>query len=215
VLTDIAIDYGGVAVQEVYPVELPDLFAGTQLVIAGRYRDGGPATITLSGTTNGRAQSFAYPDQAFRADGGEAFIPRLWATRAIGHLMQQIRLRGEDPELVQSVVSLSTRYGIITPYTSFLIEEDDIIAQSPDATTALAAPAAVSGAEAVERAVTESDMAAAEAPMPLATACATWHCAEKTCSVLGRGHGFLQGFLALHGRLAFERDHGGAALPAA
>ena len=169
VLTDIAIDYGGVAVQEVYPVELPDLFAGTQLVIAGRYRDGGPATITLSGTTNGRAQSFAYPDQAFRADGGEAFIPRLWATRAIGHLMQQIRLRGEDPELVQSVVSLSTRYGIITPYTSFLIEEDDIIAQSPDATTALAAPAAVSGAEAVERAVTESDMAAAEAPMPLAT----------------------------------------------
>ncbi len=169
VLTDIAIDYGGVAVQEVYPVELPDLFAGTQLVIAGRYRDGGPATITLSGTTNGRAQSFAYPDQTFRADGGEAFIPRLWATRAIGHLMQQIRLRGEDPELVQSVVSLSTRYGIITPYTSFLIEEDDIIAQSPDATTALAAPAAVSGAEAVERAVTESDMAAAEAPMPLAT----------------------------------------------
>ncbi len=169
VLTDIAIDYGGAAVQEVYPVELPDLFAGTQLVIAGRYREGGPATITLSGTTNGRVQSFAYPDQTFRADGGEAFIPRLWATRAIGHLMQQIRLRGEDPELVQSVVSLSTRYGIITPYTSFLIEEDDIIAQSPDATTALAAPAAVSGAEAVERAVTESDMAAAEAPMPLAT----------------------------------------------
>jgi len=169
VLTDIAIDYGGVAVQEVYPVELPDLFAGTQLVIAGRYRDGGPATITLSGTTNGRAQSFAYPDQAFRADGGEAFIPRLWATRAIGHLMQQIRLRGEDPELVQSVISLSTRYGIITPYTSFLIEEDDILAQSPDATTALAMPAAASGAEAVERAAAEGDMAAAEAPMPLAT----------------------------------------------
>ncbi len=170
VLTDIAIDYGGVAVQEVYPVELPDLFAGTQLVIAGRYRDGGPATITLSGTTNGRAQSFTYPDQTFRASGGETFIPRLWATRAIGHLMQQIRLRGEDPELVQSVVALSTRYGIITPYTSFLIEEDDIIAQSPaTAATELAAPAAASGAEAVERAAVEGNMAAAEAPMPLAT----------------------------------------------
>ena len=174
VLTDIAVDYGGVRVDQVYPVELPDLFAGSQLVIAGRYRDGGPATITLTGTANGRPQTFTYPDQTFREEGGEAFIARLWATRAIGHLMQQIRLRGEDPELVQSVVNLSTRYGIITPYTSFLIEEDDITAQSgaPDmdlALRSLAAPAAVSGAEAVDRAAMESELAAAEAPMPMAT----------------------------------------------
>ena len=174
VLTDIALDYGGVSVDQVYPVELPDLFAGSQLVVAGRYRAGAQATITLTGATNGRAQTFTYPDQTFRADGGDEFIPRLWATRAIGHLMQQIRLRGEDPELVQSVVSLSTRYGIITPYTSFLIEEDDIFAQTggvPMAAEALAAPADVSGAAAVDRAATESEMAAAEAPlaMPLAT----------------------------------------------
>ena len=174
VLTDIAIDYGGVAVQEVYPVELPDLFAGAQLVVAGRYRAGGPTTITLSGTTNGRPQSFTYADQTFRTDGGEAFIPRLWATRAIGHLMQQIRLRGEDPELVQSIVSLSTRYGIITPYTSFLIEEDDILARTGDvileeAAAELALPPAVSGAEAVERAATEGDLAMAAAPLAMAT----------------------------------------------
>jgi Ca-activated chloride channel family protein len=174
VLTDIAIDFGGVAVHDVYPVELPDLFAGTQLVVAGRYRGGAPATITLSGVTNGRPQSFTYADQSFRAEGGEAFIPRLWATRAIGHLMQQIRLRGEDAELVQSIVALSTRYGIITPYTSFLIEEDDIAAQSnpqflEEAAAELAAPDAVSGAAAVERADTESDLAAAEAPLPMAT----------------------------------------------
>ena len=175
VLTDIAIDFGGVAVHDVYPVQLPDLFAGTQLVVAGRYRAGGAATITLSGTTNGRPQSFTYADQSFRAEGGETFIPRLWATRAIGHLMQQIRLRGEDAELVQSIVALSTRYGIITPYTSFLIEEDDIAAQSnpqlmEQAELALAAPDAVSGAAAVERANAESDLAAAEAPLPMATA---------------------------------------------
>lgn len=175
VLTDIALDYGGAAVEQVYPVELPDLFAGSQLVVAGRYRDGGPATITLSGTTNGRAQTFSYPDQTFRVEGGDEFIPRLWATRAIGHLMQQIRLRGEDPELVQSVVALSTRYGIITPYTSFLIQEDDINAQTggapalDQATEALSAPAAPSGADAVERAAAEGEMAAAEAPLALPT----------------------------------------------
>jgi Ca-activated chloride channel family protein len=50
----------------------------------------------------------------------------LWATRKIGALLNSIRLHGENPELVDSIVRLSTRYGIITPYTSFLIEENDI-----------------------------------------------------------------------------------------
>ncbi|WP_374687442.1 VIT domain-containing protein [Promineifilum sp.] len=175
VLTDIALDTGGVRVDQVYPVQLPDLFAGTQLVVAGRYRDGGPATIVLTGTTNGRLQTFTYPDQTFRDEGGPAFIPRLWATRAIGHLMQQIRLGGENPELVQSIVALSTRYGIITPYTSFLIEEDDIAAQTggvptlEEAADALEAPPAVSGEAAVDRAAVEGEMAAAEAPLALPT----------------------------------------------
>ncbi len=173
VLTDLVLDLGGIRADQVYPVELPDLFAGSQLVLAGRYRDGGPATITLSGNANGRPQSFTYADQLFRDEGGEAFIPRLWATRAIGHLMQQIRLGGENPELVQSIVNLSTRYGVITPYTSFLIEEDDILAQSGDAmeeaALSLAAPEAVSGADAVARAAAEGELYAAEAPMPLAT----------------------------------------------
>lgn len=172
VLTDLLLDYDGIRVEQVYPAELPDLFAGSQLVVAGRYREGGPATITLHGTTNGREQLFTYPDQRFRDEAGEAFIPRLWATRAIGHLMQQIRLNGEDTELVQSIVNLSTRYGIITPYTSFLIEEDDILNQigieepteepMEEAAEALAAPASVSGAAAVDRAATESEMMAAD-----------------------------------------------------
>jgi len=173
VLTDLLLDYDGIRVEQVYPAELPDLFAGSQLVVAGRYREGGPATITLRGTTNGREQVFTYPDQRFRDEAGEAFIPRLWATRAIGHLMQQIRLHGEDSELVQSIVNLSTRYGIITPYTSFLIEEDDILNQigiegqpieepMEEAAAELAAPASVSGAAAVDRAATESEMMAAD-----------------------------------------------------
>jgi Ca-activated chloride channel family protein len=143
--------------------------------VAGRYREGGPATITLTGTANGRQQTFTYADQAFRDEGGEAFIPRLWATRAIGHLMQQVRLRGEDAELVQSIVNLSTRYGIITPYTSFLIEEDDIFAQTDGAPPAdlaleaLAAPEEASGAAAVDRAAAEGELAAAAAPLPMAT----------------------------------------------
>ncbi len=176
VLTDISLDSGDVRTSQVYPSQLPDLFAGSQLVLAGRYRDDGVETVTLRGTVNGREAVFQFPEQRFLAEGGEPFVPRLWATRAIGQMMQQIRLHGEDPELVQSIVNLSTRYGIITPYTSFLIEEDDIFAQSGgepgmmrEAEEALAAPASVSGVQAVDRAAMEAEMFAAEAPAPMPT----------------------------------------------
>jgi hypothetical protein len=156
VLTDVALDFGGVIVEQLYPATLPDLFAGTQLALVGRYREGGPATITLSGEVNGRSQTFRYTDNQFQTAGGEAFIPRLWATRAIGHLLREIRLHGDNPELIQSIVNLSIRYGIITPYTSYLIEEDDIFSQTRreaiGAGVANEAAAPRSGAEMVEEA---------------------------------------------------------------
>ena len=168
VLTDLSIDFGGIQVDQLYPNQLPDLFAGSQLVLTGRYRDGGPATITLNGLVNGEPQSFVYADNTFRSQGGDDFIPRLWATRAIGNLLTQIRLQGETEELVRSVINLSTRYGIITPYTSYLITEDDIFsqAQRDDFATEFAreapVPQSASGAAAVEEAMDQAALADAE-----------------------------------------------------
>ncbi len=129
VLANLELDFDGIIVEQMYPAELPDLFAGTQLVLVGRYRNPGPARITLTGDLNGETQTFEYADNIFRESGGDDFIPRLWATRTIGNLLTQIRVQGEKQELVDSVINLSLRYGIITPYTSFLIEEDDILRQ--------------------------------------------------------------------------------------
>ncbi len=175
VLADLKLDFENIVVEQMYPQQLPDLYAGSQLLLAGRYREGGPAAITLSGTINGRTETFTYADNFFRNEGGEAFIPRLWATRAIGHLLGQIRLHGENAEMVQSIVNLSIRYGIITPYTSYLIEEDDIFSQTgrdtimEEAMTGMAAPASASGEAAVNRAADEGSMAEAEMPMAMPT----------------------------------------------
>ncbi len=125
-LADLELDLGGIRTGDVYPYPLPDLFAGSQLVVVGRYRDGGEITVRLSGEVNGQEQVFEYEDVHLREAGGEAFIARLWATRKIGYLLQQIRLHGEEGELVEEIVELSVRYGIITPYTSFLVEEPEL-----------------------------------------------------------------------------------------
>ena len=110
-------------------------------------------------------------------NGGNEFIPRLWATRAIGHLLNEIRLHGENQELVESIVTLSLRYGIITPYTSFLITEDDIFTQSSRDTFAQealadmdAADDEVMGEAAVEEAEAAADLAGADTAAPAPTA---------------------------------------------
>jgi Ca-activated chloride channel family protein len=169
-LANLAVDFGQIDVTDVYPYPLPDLFAGTQLVVVGRYHDGGDTTITLQGDVNGNAQKFSYDEVSFHREGGDEFIARLWATRKIGYILQQIRLHGEEKELVNEIVDLSIRYGIITPYTSFLVEETDRalteggrqgIAQDVQAT---AAPAPASGQQAVERSAGEKALSEAQAP---------------------------------------------------
>jgi Ca-activated chloride channel family protein len=170
VLSNIELDFGDVVVEDVYPYPLPDLFAGTQLILTGRYRKSGSVRVTLTGEVDGETRQFKY-EGTFRTGGGNAdvnvrFIPRLWATRKIGYLLRQIRLYGERDEWVDAIVNLSVRYGIITPYTSFLIEEDDILTEegrdeAGDKYAAMPTPAAV-GAPAAERADDEGRLEGAE-----------------------------------------------------
>ena len=166
VLADIGLDFGDVLVEDTYPYPLPDLFAGTQLILVGRYRDDGGTQIKLTGQVHGEQRAFTY-EGYFRANGGDEFIPRLWATRKIGHLLTQIRLHGEQREWVDAIVSLSVRYGIITPYTSFLIEEDDILTaegreDAVEKFLVMPTPSAY-GAPAAEAAAEQAEMREAEA----------------------------------------------------
>ncbi len=126
---------GSVTIDELYPFPLPDLYAGEQAVIAGRYHatqstDGSgalpmtlPLTVTLRGKVNGESVLFRYPGQSFVQAGGEPNIARLWASRKIGALLQQIRRHGAEQELIDAIIDLSLRYGIVTPYTSAYVPE--------------------------------------------------------------------------------------------
>lgn len=124
VLANVDVDLGeAVTIDELYPYPLPDLFAGEQLLVTGRYREGGDAAITLSGEVNGRETEYTYPDQVLAEAGGDPFVARLWATRKMGALLSQIRREGANQELIDAVVELSLAYGIMSPYTSWLVLE--------------------------------------------------------------------------------------------
>jgi len=123
ILTDIKLSFGNVEVYDLYPNELPDIFKGSQLLVLGKYKNGGHARVTLTGSTQGDTRKFNY-EVNFSSDDKYDFIPRLWATRRIGYLIDQLRLHGHSKELVEEVVRLSKKYGIITEYTSFLVDAD-------------------------------------------------------------------------------------------
>ena len=129
VLGDIALDFGEIEVFDVYPNPLPDLFAGSQLVMTGRYRGSGTMDVTLTGSIDRETQEYTYEEQPFPARAGrDSYLPRLWATRKIGFLLNSVRFDGPSDEVVEEIVELSKQFGIITPYTSFLVEEPDLTA---------------------------------------------------------------------------------------
>lgn len=124
VLTDLELDFGGVQTDLMYPRKLSDIFKGTQLTVIGRYKNSSDienVTLRLQGKTGKETRTFNYSNLDFqmRAEKND-FLPRLWATRRVGWLMEQIRSNGENKELRDEVVDLGTRYGIVTPYTSYL-----------------------------------------------------------------------------------------------
>ena len=131
VLTDLSLDDTPVRFSEIHPVQLPDLFAGEELIIFGRYDatgDDRSGTLRLSGRRSGRVERFAtdvtFPTHALVND----YIPRLWASRKLGHLAQQIRIEGHSADLEHQIRETALRYGLLSEYTSYLVQEPEVVA---------------------------------------------------------------------------------------
>jgi len=137
VMTNIKVQIAGLRTRECYPQELPDLFEGDQIVLAGRYfgedvrklssREAGVyhTQLVVKGIYQGKERTFEYPvtiqpeGQNWRYE----FVEKIWAIRRVGFLLDQIQLHGKNQEIIDELVRLSKDYGIMTPYTSFLADE--------------------------------------------------------------------------------------------
>ncbi len=122
ILTGLKLEFENAEVYDLYPKTLPDLFKGTQAVITGRFRGDPKGGVRLTGYAQDKPQTFRLPG-AF--DGGAShsgLVPRIWATRKIGYLLDQVRL-SSNQEVVDEIIRLSKEYGIITPYTAYLADE--------------------------------------------------------------------------------------------
>lgn len=114
-----------VRLHDLMPGQLPDLFFGEELVVFGRYAGSGQGRVVIEGERNGRRERFAATVQFPASEAGNAFVPRLWASRRIGELTRQVRLEGMSDALVREIRDLGLRHGILTEYTSYLVQEPE------------------------------------------------------------------------------------------
>jgi Ca-activated chloride channel family protein len=122
VLTDVEVEFEGLAAHALYPEALPDLFEGSSLLLTGRYRaTGDKATVRVRGRAGDQRREYVYYFD-LNPVGGRDFVPRLWATRRVGALLDQVRVEGESQALVDEIRELGLGYGLVTPYTTFVIE---------------------------------------------------------------------------------------------
>jgi len=128
VMTDLTLSADGAELYDVQPDRLPDLFASDEVVVFGRYRGAGNGerVVTVSGRRGGRTERFS-AGADFSAEAPQArYIEQLWAARRAGALAQEIRLHGPNTEVLESLKRLALRYGILTEYTSYLVQEPNV-----------------------------------------------------------------------------------------
>jgi Ca-activated chloride channel family protein len=129
----------GERLREVLPRQLPDLFAGDQLVVLGQYRGEAPLQFTLRGRAPQGEVCYQFALPVATASTAHAFVPRLWASRQIAYLVDELRQQAGDlggapghggslphpglRELRDEILRLSTRFGVLTEYTAFLATE--------------------------------------------------------------------------------------------
>jgi Ca-activated chloride channel family protein len=125
VLSDVNIAYNGTAVsgitvKDTYPRQVKDVFAGSQVLLLGRYKGSGQASVVVSGKINGVAKAFTFPLSFEASQTGHSFLPKLWAMRRIAYLTEVAQENGNTKEVVDEIVALSKKHGIISAFTSFL-----------------------------------------------------------------------------------------------
>lgn len=112
-------------VNRLYPKGQFDLFAGEQLVLVGRYNTPCKSTLTIKGQVGDEEKTYRFPFRFTEKskDDSNAFVAKLWAVRRVGELIDELDLNGKNQELIDELIELATKHGIVTPYTSFLADE--------------------------------------------------------------------------------------------
>ncbi len=119
-LTDIAIDWNGLAVEEAYPARVPDLFVGRPLVVTGKFSGGGKRTIRVRGRlANGEEIAMDVPVDLDNAETVHEGLAAVWARRKIAAMADEAAMF-HNPELENQIKGIALDHSLMSKYTAFV-----------------------------------------------------------------------------------------------
>ncbi|MBP6964148.1 MAG: VWA domain-containing protein [Armatimonadetes bacterium] len=132
-LTDVKVDWGNLAVTQIYPESAPDLFSAKPLIFKGRYSKPGSGKVTISGMCGDEPWSQTVDVVLSANEPGHAALPALWAREYIAMLMEQdlagIQEGKPNPEIKDSIIRTALDFRLMSQYTSFVAVEEKIFTQ--------------------------------------------------------------------------------------
>ncbi|CAN5629968.1 VIT domain-containing protein [soil metagenome] len=137
VLTDLRVAIEGVETWDVAPGGISGIFAGSQALLTGRYEGSGPATVVVTGDSAQGPERFSYEVDFPERDSADPTVAQLWAQRRVADLLTELRIEGHRESLVEQIVDIATRFGIVTPFTAYLAEEPDMAFRPDEAARAV------------------------------------------------------------------------------
>jgi hypothetical protein len=130
-LTDISIDWNGLAVADVYPKRMPDLFSAKPVVVTGRFTAPGRATIRLKGKMAGNDFVREIPVEFPETMASHDVLASLWARARVDELMGQdfqgMQSGNMRTDLKDTITQLGIEYRLMTQFTSFVAVEEIVV----------------------------------------------------------------------------------------
>ena len=132
-LTDLKIDWGGMAVTEVFPANVPDLFVGRPVVLSGRFA-GQVGAVHVSGKVGTREIAFEPESDGTETAATRKALASVWARMKIADFAERFAYT-PDAELPLQIKQVALDYGLMSAFTAFIAVDSTRRTEGDDATT--------------------------------------------------------------------------------
>jgi len=136
VLIDIAIDWNGLPVTDVYPKNVRDLFSAKPIIITGRFTGAAHGKILIKGSQISGPYSRAIPvdfslSAADKGSTSNAALEKIWARNKVEDLMSQDweGIQRGNSKYKADIVKVGLEHSLATQYTSFVAVEEKTVVQ--------------------------------------------------------------------------------------
>jgi Ca-activated chloride channel family protein len=131
VLTDISLSAAGVALEEVYPKVVSDLWSHKPLIFKARYSKPGEGTVKVKGFSGGKSYENTLKIKLPEKESANSSLKSLWARAKVDDLGDQdlmgIQRGNPDKGVKEEIVKVALSHKIMTQFTSFVAVEDTLV----------------------------------------------------------------------------------------